>query len=325
MEKIRCGQQGLLVSRLGLGCMGMSQSYGPASKEQALNTLYKALELGVTFWDTADIYGQGSNEALLCPVLSQNRERIQLASKCGILGYGDDGVIVNGRPDYIKKCCKASLKRLGVEHIDLFYLHRVDPKVPIEESIGGLGELVDAGLVRYIGISEANAKTIRRAHKEFPLSALQSEYSLFSRAVEKEVLPTLRELGISLVAYSPLGRGLLTGSITGATRFDSSDRRSTLPRFSKENLENNLALVAEIEAIARSHGFSAAQLALGWIYAQGEDIICIPGTKRLSYLADNVEALQLAISPQSMSRLDTISSRVAGERYPKKQMAAVAR
>jgi aryl-alcohol dehydrogenase-like predicted oxidoreductase len=333
MQKVICGAQGLMVSRLGLGCMGMSGAYGEAASagpsdavdSKALDTLYLALELGVTFWDTADIYGDGRNELLLSRVLRTERPRIQLATKCGITGRNDDGLIVNGRPDYIQQACKASLKRLGVETIDLLYLHRVDPNVPIEESAGAMGELVSQGHVRFIGLSEAGPETIQRAHKEFPLSAVQSEYSLFSRGVEAEVLPLLRELRIGLVPYSPLGRGLLTGALTMETELEDNDLRRILPRFAKENLAKNLRLVEEVKAAAKSHGCSPAQMALGWVLAQGEDIIPIPGTKRSSYLRDNAQAIHLALSSQGREALDSISKSVAGERYPKALMKAVSK
>jgi aryl-alcohol dehydrogenase-like predicted oxidoreductase len=303
--------------------MGMSWAYGEADQSKALDTLFVALELGITFWDTADVYGEGRNEKLLSRVLKAERARVQLATKCGITGRDAEGLTVNGRPDYIQQACKGSLKRLGVETIDLFYLHRVDPQVPIEESVGAMGELVQRGHVRFIGLSEASAATIRRAHKEFPLSAVQSEYSLFSRGVEEEVLPTLRELKISLVPYSPLGRGMLTGSITSETQFAEDDMRRSLPRFAEENLQRNLRLVDEIKGVARAHGCSPAQTALGWVLAQGEDVIPIPGTKRSSYLRDNAEAVHLDLSRQGRDRLDEISRHVAGERYPQALMRAV--
>lgn len=311
------------MSRLGLGCMGMSWAYGEADESKALDTLYLALELGVSFWDTADIYGQGANEQLLARVLREERPRVQLASKCGITGRNTDGVALNGRPDYIQMACKASLKRLGVDTIDLFYLHRVDPQVPIEESVGAIGELVAQGHVRYAGLSEANAATIRKAHREFPLTAVQSEYSLFSRAIEAEILPTLRELKIALVPYSPLGRGLLTGAITTETQFEDNDMRRNLPRFEQKNLAANLRLVDEIKSVAKDHGCSPAQMALGWVLAQGEDIIPIPGTKRSSYLRDNAQAVHLDLSSQGKARLDEISGQVSGERYPEGLMKAV--
>ena len=314
-----------MVSRVGLGCMGMSWAYGESDEAKALDTLYLALELGVTFWDTADVYGQGANEELLGRVLKAERPRVQLATKCGITGRDEEGVTVNGRPDYIQQSCKASLKRLGVDVIDLFYLHRVDLKVPIEESVGAIGELVQQGYVRFAGLSEAKADTIERAHKEFPLSAVQSEYSLFSRDVEKEILPLLRELKIGFVPYSPLGRGLLTGAITAETELDENDFRRLMPRFAEENLSRNLSLVEEIKRVAKAHGCSPAQMALGWVLAQGDDIIPIPGTKRSSYLRDNAQAIHLDLSQQGREALDEISRYVAGARYPKALMKAVSR
>ena len=325
MRKVSCGNQGLRVSRLGLGCMGMSWAYGLADEAKALDSLYVALELGVTFWDTADVYGDGRNEELLARVLKTERSRVELATKCGITGRDDDGLTVNGRPDYIQQACKASMKRLGVDTLDLLYLHRVDPKIPIEESVGAMGELVSQGHVRYIGLSEAKAETIRRAHSEFPLSAVQSEYSLFTRGVEESILPTLRELKIGLVPYSPLGRGMLTGAITAETKLEDDDMRRHLPRFEKANLAQNLRLVEEITSVAKAHGCSPAQMALGWVLAQGEDVIPIPGTKRSSYLRDNAQSIHLDLSVQGRHRLDAISQEVAGERYPSVLMKAVLR
>jgi len=311
--------------------MGMSGAYGEAANSsvsaavegKALDVLFVALELGITFWDTADVYGEGRNEQLLSRALKTERSRVQLATKCGITGRDEDGLRLNGRPDYIHGACKASLKRLGVETIDLFYLHRVDPQVPIEESVGAMGELVAQGHVRYLGLSEASPDTICRAHKEFPLSAVQSEYSLFSRRVEDEVLPVLRELKIGLVPYSPLGRGMLTGAVTLETEFEENDMRRMLPRFEKENLGKNLRLVEEIKAAAKAHGCSPAQMALGWVLSQGDDIVPIPGTKRTSYLRDNAQAIQLVLSSQGREALASISRQVAGERYPKSLMKAV--
>lgn len=325
MKKVRCGNQGLMVSRLGLGCMGMSQSYGEADEAKALDTLYLALELGVTFWDTADVYGEGRNEQLLSRVLKMERERVQLATKCGIVRLDSDGLVMNGRPKYIQESCKASLRRLGTSVIDLFYLHRVDPNVPIEESVGAMGELVTQGHVRYIGLSEAAPETIQRAHKEYPLSAVQSEYSLFSRNLEDEVLPLLRELKIALVPYSPLGRGMLTGAITRETEFEDTDLRHIMPRFFSENLAKNLKLVEEIKSVAKSHGCSPAQMALGWVLSQGEDIIPIPGTKRCSYLRDNAQAVHLDLSAQGREVLESTAKSVSGERYSKALMKAVSR
>ncbi len=325
MRKVSCGNQGLRVSRLGLGCMGMSWAYGLADEAKALDSLYVALELGVTFWDTADVYGDGRNEELLARVLKTERSRVELATKCGITGRDDDGLTVNGRPDYIQQACKASMKRLGVDTLDLLYLHRVDPKIPIEESVGAMGELVSQGHVRYIGLSEAKAETIRKAHSEFPLSAVQSEYSLFTRGVEESILPTLQELKIGLVPYSPLGRGMLTGAITAETKLEDDDMRRHLPRFEKANLAQNLRLVEEITSVAKAHGCSPAQMALGWVLAQGEDVIPIPGTKRSSYLRDNAQSIHLDLSVQGRHRLDAISQEVAGERYPSVLMKAVLR
>ena len=250
MQKVKCGAQGLVVSRLGLGCMSMSSTYGPADEVEAGKALQASLEAEMSFWDTADVYGGGANERFIAPFLSGRREQIVVASKCGITGRNADGLTVNGRPRYIYQACEDSLKRLNTDHIDLFYLHRVDPDVPIEESVGAIGELISRGLVKYAGICEASAETIRRAHGEFPLTAVQSEYSLFTREIENEILPLLRELDVALVAYSPLGRGFLTGNITSSEDIAADDFRRQLPRFEEENLKKNLRWVKRVEEVA---------------------------------------------------------------------------
>lgn len=324
MKDVSLGEQGLQVSRLGLGCMGMSWAYGEANEVQALATLREALQLGVNFWDTADIYAGGRNEELLAQVLRSERERIVLASKCGITGRNAEGYTLNGRPDYIYRCCDQSLKRLGVEVIDVYYLHRLDPDVPVEESVGAIGELVRKGKVRFAGLSEVSAENIRRAHREFPLSAVQSEYSLFSRGVEKEVLPALRELKIGLVPYCPLGRGLLTGTITKETKLRADDFRQKQPRFQAQNLERNLRLVDRVKGVAKSHGCTAAQFALAWVMHQGDDIVPIPGTKRPKYLRENAQAAAISLSPESLAEVDFEAQQIAGQRHTKLHMKSLA-
>lgn len=304
--------------------MGMSWAYGEANEVQALATLRGALELGVTFWDTADIYAGGKNETLLSQVLKTDRDRVVLATKCGITGRNADGYTLNGRPKYIHQSCDQSLKRLGVDTIDLYYLHRLDPDVPVEESVGAMGELVERGKVRFVGLSEVSAETLRRAHGEFPLSALQSEYSLFSRGVEKEILPTLRELKVGLVPYCPLGRGLLTGAISKQTEFDSQDFRSKQPRFQADNLAQNLRLVERVTSVAKAHGCTPAQFALAWLMAQGDDIVPIPGTKRPKYLQENAEATSVEVSPASLAEVDFDSDEVAGTRHTRLHMKSLA-
>lgn len=324
MQKVECGRQGLLVSRLGLGCMSMSHSYGPADEVEALKALQASLEEDVIFWDTADVYGNGHNERLLSPVLARRRSDIVLATKCGITGRNADGLTLNGRPGYIAQACEASLRRLGVEHIDLFYLHRVDPDVPVEESVGAMGELVHRGLVRAVGLSEASPESIRRAHKEFPLSALQSEYSLFTREVEVEILPLIRELGITLVAYSPLGRGLLSGESVDPNSLAADDFRRQLPRFEEENLKRNAGLVQRVCEVARSGGWTPAQVALAWLLSRGSDVVPIPGTKRPQYVVQNAQACRVDLSLAELEKLD-FADQVAGARYPDSLARAVGR
>lgn len=311
MRVIKCGSQGLNVSRVGLGCMGMSGSYGPSDEAKSLRALHASLEAEMRFWDTADVYGGGANERLLSEVLKTYREQVILASKCGITGRNAEGLTLNGRPDYIHASCKCSLKRLGVEYLDLYYLHRVDPDVPIEESVGAIGELVSQGLVRYAGLSEAGANTIRRAHREFPLSALQSEYSLFTRDIESEILPLLRELEIGLVAYSPLGRGMLTGEL----ELSEQDFRRQLPRFQGENLSKNLKMVERVQQVARNRDATPAQVALAWLL-QHQDVIPIPGTKNPERVLENAASAKLELSSQELEALDFSSVAVAGDRYP---------
>ena len=324
MQKVKCGSEGLVVSQIGLGCMSMSSTYGPVDEVEAGKALQASLEAEMNFWDTADVYGGGANERFIAPFLNGHREQIVLASKCGITGRNADGLTLNGRPRYIYQACEDSLKRLNTDYIDLFYLHRVDPDVPIEESVGAIGELVSRGLVKYAGICEAGAETIRRAHGEFPLTAVQSEYSLFTRGVESEILPLLKELGIALVAYSPLGRGYLTGNITSAEDIAADDFRRQLPRFEEENLKKNLRWVKRVEEVARAHGATTAQIALAWLL-DNESVIPIPGTKRPKYIFENAGAARIELGPQEREYLDFQESAIAGDRYPEILNKAVGR
>jgi len=326
MESRKLGSQGLTVSALGLGCMGMSDFYGPSDEAESVATLHRALELGVTFLDTADMYGPFKNEELLGRALKGKRDRVVLATKFGNRRAADGAFLgVCGTPAYVREACDASLKRLGVDTIDLYYQHRVDPTVPIEETVGAMAELVKAGKVRYLGLSEAGPKTIRRAHAVHPISALQTEYSLWTRDPEAEILPTVRALGIGFVAYSPLGRGFLSGAIRSAEALAPSDWRRLNPRFQGENLTRNLELVARVEAMAREKGISAAQLALAWVLARGWDVVPIPGTRRRSRLEENAAAAAIRLSPADMTRLDEAAppGAAAGTRYPESGMKAV--
>lgn len=324
------GSDGLSVGALGLGCWGMSGAYGPAEPERAAATIDRALELGINLLDTADEYGAGENERLLGRAIRGRRDQVVLASKCGFV-YDELGRagradrLVNGHPEYIRQACEGSLARLGVDHIDLYYLHRVDPEVPIEESVGTLGELVAAGKVGQIGLSEAAAATIRRAHAEHPLGAVQSEYSLWTRAIETEVLPTLRALGIGLVPFSPLGRGFLTGAIAMPRDLAEDDWRRGLPRFDADNLAHNRTLVRRLEAIAAEHDATAAQLALAWVLAQGEDIVPIPGTTRPERVVENARAAAIELSPDELDDLARLFTpeAVAGERLHESGMGLV--
>jgi len=308
----------LTVSSLGLGCMGMSEFYGAPDHAGGLATIRRALDLGVTFMDTADMYGPFTNEQLVGEAIQDRRDEVQLATKFGNERLPDGTRLgVNGRPEYVRAACDASLQRLGVDHIDLYYQHRVDKTVPIEETVGAMKELVESGKVRFLGLSEASTETIRRAHGVHPITALQSEYSLFTRDLESEILPTLRELGIGLVPYSPLGRGLLTGAITpGAAGEQDSRSTGRVPRFHGDNLEANLVLVAEVQKIAEHKGCTSGQLALAWVLAQGEDVVPIPGTKRVRYLEENVAALAVDLSADDLAALERAVPRgaVAGDR-----------
>ncbi|PKQ23506.1 MAG: aldo/keto reductase [Actinobacteria bacterium HGW-Actinobacteria-5] len=309
----------LTVSTLGLGCMGMSEFYGTADEAEATATIHRAPDLGVTLLDTADMYGPFTNEELVGRAIAGRRDDVQLATKFGNERLADGTRVgINGRPEYVRRACDASLRRLGVEYIDLYYQHRVDPSVPIEETVGAMAELVAAGKVRHLGLSEAAPGTIRRAHAVHPITALQTEYSLFTRDLEDEILPTLRELGIGLVPYSPLGRGILTGAITAGS-LEPGDSRATayFPRLNGEALQANLALVDRVRALAETKGCTPGQLALAWVLAQGEDVVPIPGTKRVRYLEENVGATGVVLSPDDLAALAEAVPRgaVAGARY----------
>src|ERR687883_723818 len=304
MDRRNLGAEGLIVSELGLGCMGMSEFYGEADEQEAMATIRRALELGVNLLDTADMYGPFTNERLVGRAIRGGRDEIVLATKFGNERREDGTRLgVNGKPEYVRRACDASLSRLGVDHIDLYYQHRVDPDTPVEETWGAMKELVEEGKVRYLGISEAAPETIRRAHGVHPISALQTEYSLWSRDVEDEILPTVRELGVGFVAYSPLGRGLLTGQIRRFEDLPEDDFRRTSPRFQGENFEKNLELVDRVREIAEEKGVTPGQLALAWVLHRGEDIVPIPGTKRVPYLEENVAALDVRLDDADLGRL----------------------
>jgi aryl-alcohol dehydrogenase-like predicted oxidoreductase len=319
VERHALGSQGLEVSAQGLGCMGMSEFYGTTDEPEAIATIHRAIELGVTFLDTADMYGVGANERLVGRAIEGRRDDVELATKFGNERNPDGSWIgINGRPEYVHAACDASLQRLGIDTIDLYYQHRVDPDVPIDETVGAMAELVDEGKVRYLGLSEAGPETIRRAHAVHPISALQTEYSLWSRDPEAEILPTVRELGIGFVPYSPLGRGFLTGAFSSPSDLGEEDRRSAFPRFQGENFERNLQLVEIVRAIAEEHSATPAQVALAWVHSHGRDVIPIPGTKRRRYLEENVKALELELTEEDLQRLEEAfpPGVTAGDRYP---------
>lgn len=326
MKTRKLGNQGLTVSELGLGCMGMSIAYGKADENESIATIQRALDLGVNFLDTAEMYGMGGNEQIVGKAVASRRDRVIIATKFGIhYDAVSNNLVVNGTPETVKKSCDGSLQRLGVDYIDIYYQHRVDPNVPIEETVGAMAELVQAGKVRYLGLSEAAPSTIRRAHKVHPITALQSEYSLWSRHPEDEILPTLKELGIGFVPYSPLGRGFLSGKITSPDDFADDDFRRTQPRFQGENFYKNLDLVNAVNKIAEAKKVTPGQLALAWLLAQGDSIVPIPGTKRIAYLEENVGATDISLTPEELAQIEKVSPRniAAGERYSASLMTSL--
>ncbi len=323
----KLGSEGLDVSAVGLGCMGMSFAYGSVEDEQAIATIERALELGVTFLDTSDMYGPETNERVVGKAIASRRDEVQLATKFGLHTPEDPDRAIDGRPEHVHRACDASLERLGIDHIDLYYQHRVDPEVPIEETVGAMAELVGAGKVRFLGLSEAAPETIRAAHGVHPITAVQTEYSLWTRDVEDGVLPTLRELGIGLVPYSPLGRGFLTGAITSPEDLDEDDWRRGNPRFQGENFERNLELVERVRSLAEDRGVTAAQLALAWVLSRGGDVVPIPGTTKPERMEENVGALEVTLSDDDLSTLEEIAPPgvAAGQRYPEQQMGMLNR
>jgi len=327
MQTRKLGRSGLTVSALGLGCMGMSDFYGQQDDAESIRTLHRAVELGVTLFDTADMYGPFKNEELLAQAFKGKRDRVMIATKFGIVRDLNDPTKrgINGRPEYVRSSCEASLKRLGTDHIDLYYQHRVDPSTPIEETVGAMSRLVEEGKVRFLGLSEAAPATLRRAVATHPIAALQTEYSLWSREPEDEILPVCRELGIGFVPYSPLGRGFLTGQIQKFEDLAADDYRRFTPRFQGENFQKNLDLVARINDLAKQKDCTSGQLALAWVLAQGDDVVPIPGTKRVAYLEENLGALEISLSPNELAQLDDLAPKgvAVGSRYPTAMMATV--
>ncbi len=327
MKQRRLGTQGLVVSALGLGCMGMSEFYGPRDEAEGVATIHRFFDRGGTFLDTADMYGPFTNEELVGRAIAGRRKDVVVATKFGIVRDERSRMVrtISGRPEYVRQACDGSLKRLGIDTIDLYYQHRVDPQTPIEDTVGAMADLVHAGKVRYIGLSEASPATLRRAHAVHPVSALQTEYSLWSRDPEDEILPTCRALGIGFVPYSPLGRGFLTGRIERFEDLAPDDYRRMTPRFQGENFQRNLDLVARVGEIATAKGCTPAQLALAWVLAQGDDVVPIPGTKRRPYLDENLGALDVALTPDDLRRIDEVAPKgaAAGLRYPEAMMSFV--
>jgi len=325
MQTRELGRSGLVVPAIGLGCMGMSTAYGERDDVSSTATIHHAIDLGAGLLDTSDAYANGVNEELVGKAIAGRREHVILCSKFGNIRLPDGGRRIDGRPEYVAEACDASLKRLGVDHIDLYYQHRVDPTVPIEDTVGAMARLIEAGKVRYLGLSEAGAETIRRAHATHPIAALQSEYSLWSRHMEGDIIPTIRELGIGLAAYSPLGRGFLSGVIRRPSDLVEKDRRHDHPRFHPENMAKNVALLPELEEVAASKGCTMAQVALAWLLAKGDDIVPLPGTKSVARLDENLGALDVALDDADIARLESVFTLgvTAGTRYPERQMKSV--